>query len=294
MKQPEFEFCMKQFKISVAVLTVLILAVLAWAAGTANMKHLNRRQLLTLAAATTPVTATRGPDILLNSRMIHGYRGNCNQCHVTRQVPPYVMARARQGIPISVTAPMPHGYRGNCNACHMVNGGFPPQPAQPVPALAGPAVPLPVSPAAPQPVTPAVPMPDAGKVAIASTGPGLNNPVAPDFATSPWFIFYDPATDQYRAIANPNAADIQGSSRQSSQFMVDQGAANVIAGSFSPQSAAAMTQLHLTLFPGASGTVGEVLALYRGGGMRPYQAGRGSPAPQYQQAPRAGTQGTLL
>ena len=124
MKQPEFEFCMKEFKLAIAVLAVFIVAVLIWSIATFHKQQLSRRQVFTLAAART---VTSAPDIRVTDPMIHNYRGNCNQCHLTVRIPPVIQNRSGHGLPISVTAAMPHKYRGNCNACHPIHGGIAPQ-----------------------------------------------------------------------------------------------------------------------------------------------------------------------
>ena len=71
----------------------------------------------------------------------------------------------------------------------------------------------------------------------------------------------------------------QGNASQTAQLMVDLGADRVIAGGFSARSLAGLRQLQLTPYGGVTGQVGDVLALYRSGGLRPLNTAQGTRAP---------------
>jgi predicted Fe-Mo cluster-binding NifX family protein len=122
MKQPEFEFCMSQFKVAIAVLAVFILIVLYWAVATCKPERISRQHVLTLAAANAPPAS----NIPMKAKMTHKYWGNCNMCHITTNVPSKPVSQVFQGPPITVSAPMTHKDWGNCNMCHVVTGGFKP------------------------------------------------------------------------------------------------------------------------------------------------------------------------
>lgn len=426
MKQPEFEFCMTQFKTAIAVLGVFILIVLYWAVSTCNFERMNRKRIMTLAAAAAPMAS----NITLNAKAPHKYWGNCNKCHVTTNIPKKPVSQVFQGPPISVDAPLPHKDWGNCNKCHKVIGGVrlaaaTGSAAPPIVANAKPTHPdfgdcvnchqilkpgknaapvafatlsssslglelqnvnsavmgkwglsdeegvlvLSVRPgslaenagfkkgdeiirlndvrmdtindidfqlsrikrdntlkiaiyrgrrskniymepladgvlAAAQinaqapmtqnrietlaerfnvPKTQAavrkalnqaqaarpVAMPNSGKVIVAAQGPGLYSATALSFDNSPYFFLYDPVANSYKSIVNPNYTDVRGNSRQNSHLMVDLGASNVIAGSFSPESSNTMKQLRLNLYSGVTGSVKDVINMYRAGRIQP-------------------------
>jgi len=426
MKQPEFEFCMSQFKTAIAVLSVFILIVLYWAVSTCNFEKMNQRRVLTLAAATAPMA----PNIRLNAKAPHKYWGNCNKCHVTTNIPSKPVSQVFQGPPISVDAPLTHADWGNCNKCHNVTGGVrlvaatggaappimanakpmhpdfgpcanchqilkPGKNAAPVafakfsgssaglelqnvnsaimgkwglsdeegvlvlsvhrgslaenagfkkgdeiirvnnaridtindfdfqlsqmkpdsavkiaiyrgrrskniymePLADGALAAAQINAQAPMtqnrietlaerlnvPKTQAavqqalkqaktarpVAMPNSGKVIVAAQGPGLHSATALSFDNSPYFLLYDPVANSYKSIVNPNYTDVRGNSRQNSHLMVDLGASNVVAGSFSAESATVMKQLRLNLYSGVTGPVKDVINMYRAGRIQP-------------------------
>lgn len=104
-----------------------------------------------------------------------------------------------------------------------------------------------------------------GKVAIASTGPGMGYGLSPSFGRSPFFVIYDPATGEFSVVANPNANDLTGVGTQTGQYMVDLGVSNVVAGSFSPEAAGALHTLRVNMFQGMAGSVQDALSVYNSG-----------------------------
>ncbi|MGA2225416.1 MAG: magnetochrome domain-containing protein [Syntrophobacteraceae bacterium] len=121
-----------------------------------------------------------------------------------------------------------------------------------------------------------------GKVAVGSMGPGVNYPVSTQFSTSPYFIVFDPAQNTYSSVSNPNTRTSIGQDVQTGQYIVDLGASNVIAGSFAPDAVNTLTSLRVTLYPGVTGSVRNVLSAYVAGRLSPMTAGSnltmGSPA----------------
>ncbi|VEN74104.1 magnetosome protein MamP [Candidatus Desulfarcum epimagneticum] len=106
---------------------------------------------------------------------------------------------------------------------------------------------------------------NSGKVIVAALGPGLYSQTSLNFENSPYFILYDPVTQQYKSLVNPNYNDTRGNSRQTSHLMVDLGASNVIAGSFTSRSADTLRMLRLNLYSGVTGVVKDVLNMYKNG-----------------------------
>ena len=101
-----------------------------------------------------------------------------------------------------------------------------------------------------------------GKVAVASTGPGLGYPVSRQFGLSPYFIVYDPAQNNYRVAANPNANDLGGHGIQTGQYMVDLGVSNVVAGSFEPDAVRTLQTMRVNAYAGVTGSVQNALNAY--------------------------------
>ena len=121
-----------------------------------------------------------------------------------------------------------------------------------------------------------------GKVAVGSTGPGVNYPVSAQFSTSPYFIVFDPAQNTYTSFSNPNTRTSTGLDVLTGQYMVDLGASNVIAGAFPPDAVNTLTSLRVTVYPGVTGSVRNVLSAYVAGQLSPMASGSnpmiGSPA----------------
>ncbi|MEE8399103.1 MAG: NifB/NifX family molybdenum-iron cluster-binding protein [Desulfobacterales bacterium] len=101
-----------------------------------------------------------------------------------------------------------------------------------------------------------------GKVAIATSGPGLGYSVSNGFGSSAYFIIYDPKANQYRVLANPNANDATGRGIQTSQYLVDLGVCNVIAGSYDPDAIHSLRTLRVNVFSGANGSADGALSDY--------------------------------
>jgi predicted Fe-Mo cluster-binding NifX family protein len=105
-----------------------------------------------------------------------------------------------------------------------------------------------------------------GKVAIASTGPGLGYSVSQQFGTSPYFIVMDPAANSYSVVTNPNA-NRAGQDVQTGQYMVDLGVSNVVAGGFTANAMQTLQSLRVNVYPGVTGTVQDVISAYVAGNL---------------------------
>jgi predicted Fe-Mo cluster-binding NifX family protein len=118
MKTVEHEFCMKQFKVGIAALAVLIVFVVAWTGWHCVHGPGGGRGSLLLAAATPTA-----PPIRVKDKMLHPYWGNCSGCHITVDAGKPV-SKVMAGPPIAVKDKMLHEYWGNCLMCHKVMDGF--------------------------------------------------------------------------------------------------------------------------------------------------------------------------
>jgi predicted Fe-Mo cluster-binding NifX family protein/membrane-associated protease RseP (regulator of RpoE activity) len=108
-----------------------------------------------------------------------------------------------------------------------------------------------------------------GKVAVGSMGPSLQYQVSTRFGASPFFIVFDPAQNTYSSVANPNLRSLAAQDAMTGQYMVDLGVSNVIAGAFSPDAVNTLRTLRVTVYPGVTGPVGDVLSAYSAGRFGP-------------------------
>ncbi len=126
MKQTEREFCMREFRPAIAVMSVLVLIIIGWTLwkecpGSFVSSHAHQGQgpRAMTAAAKKPMT----PPIDVNAPQLHDYWGTCNKCHVTTGAGKPV-SKVMASVPISINQKMPHEYWGNCMLCHKVVDGF--------------------------------------------------------------------------------------------------------------------------------------------------------------------------
>ena len=104
------------------------------------------------------------------------------------------------------------------------------------------------------------------KVVVTSQGPGLDSPVDPRFGRAKNFILVDIETGEFSAhdnTQNLNAA--QGAGIQAGRTVVDLGATAVITGNVGPKAFATLQAGNVKIYPGASGTVEEVLEKFKTG-----------------------------
>ena len=112
-----------------------------------------------------------------------------------------------------------------------------------------------------------------GKVVVASSGPGLDYPVARRFGAGSYLILYDSALNSYRVTANPNVNDATGRGVQTGQYAVDMGAGSVIAGSFSQNALHTLDSLRVNTYGSFVGSVRDALAAYVAGSLIPTHMG---------------------
>ncbi|MBF0413938.1 MAG: NifB/NifX family molybdenum-iron cluster-binding protein, partial [Desulfamplus sp.] len=108
-----------------------------------------------------------------------------------------------------------------------------------------------------------------GKVAVASTGPGIVYQISGQFENSPYFVVFDPAQNSYGVVTNPNVNDLFGQGVQTAQYMVDLHVSNVIAGSFTQDALNSFHVLMVNVYPGLTGSVQNVLNSYMAGYLIP-------------------------
>ena len=104
------------------------------------------------------------------------------------------------------------------------------------------------------------------KVVVTSQGSDLNSQVDPRFGRAKNFIVVDIETDEFSVhdnTQNLNAA--QGAGIQAGRTVIDLGVAAVITGNVGPKAFATLQACNVRVYPGASGTVKEVVEKFKAG-----------------------------
>ena len=104
------------------------------------------------------------------------------------------------------------------------------------------------------------------KVIVTAQGPGMESSVDPRFGRAKYFVLVDTETGEHAAhdnAQNLNAA--QGAGIQSAQSAARLGAEAVVTGHVGPKAFATLRAAGIAIYTGASGTVGEAVAVFRTG-----------------------------
>jgi len=101
------------------------------------------------------------------------------------------------------------------------------------------------------------------KIAVTSTGTGMDSPVDPRFGRSPYIAFVDFQTGQLEALANPFVDASGGAGIQAAQLVLDHGAEALLTGHCGPKASAVLSDAGVQVVNGISGTVREAVASYR-------------------------------
>ena len=108
------------------------------------------------------------------------------------------------------------------------------------------------------------------KVVVTSQGSDLSSQVDPRFGRAKNFIVMETETGEFSVhdnTQNLNAA--QGAGIQAGRMVVDLGAAAVITGNVGPKAFATLRAGNVKVYPGASGTVQEVIEKFKAGQLQP-------------------------
>ena len=101
------------------------------------------------------------------------------------------------------------------------------------------------------------------KICVTSTGDSLDSAVDPRFGRGAYFVIVDPATWEFKAIANPNIQSSGGAGIQSAQLVGSEGAEAVITGNVGPNASQTLASFKIKVFTGAAGTVKEAVQNYK-------------------------------
>ncbi len=103
------------------------------------------------------------------------------------------------------------------------------------------------------------------KIAITSTGPGLDDTVETRFGRCAYFVIIDPDTLEFESIQNPNIAAGGGAGIQSAQLMADKDVSTMLTGNCGPNAFRTFGAAEIQVITGVSGQVREAIQKYKSG-----------------------------
>lgn len=107
------------------------------------------------------------------------------------------------------------------------------------------------------------------KIAITTSGEGLDAQVDPRFGRAKAFIIYDTENGEWSLLDNAqNVFAAQGAGIQSATAVVNAGAEAVVTGNCGPRAFATLSAANVAIYPGASGTVQEAIEALKAGALK--------------------------
>ena len=100
------------------------------------------------------------------------------------------------------------------------------------------------------------------KIAVSSSGSGLDSLVDPRFGRCAYFIIAETDDMSFEAFDNENLALGGGAGIQSAQFVASKDAKSVITGNCGPNAMQTLSAARVEIFLGNSGTVKEAIEKY--------------------------------
>jgi predicted Fe-Mo cluster-binding NifX family protein len=104
------------------------------------------------------------------------------------------------------------------------------------------------------------------KIAVSSSGPGLDSMVDPRFGRCAYLVFVDTETMEFEAVANPNVSAGGGAGISTAQMVIDKGARAVVTGNVGPNAFGVLNQAGVSVYTGFTGTVKEAVEGLKAGG----------------------------
>lgn len=98
------------------------------------------------------------------------------------------------------------------------------------------------------------------KIAISSTGQGLDSQLSPVFGRCPYFIFVEIDSKKIKnenSVGNPSMAQVGGAGIATAQLVANEKVDAVISGAVGPRAFALLQQLGIKIFAGVAKTVKE-------------------------------------
>jgi len=103
------------------------------------------------------------------------------------------------------------------------------------------------------------------KIAITSTGPGLDSIVDPRFGRCQYLIYADPVTLQFEAVENPGGMAGGGAGITAAQAIAAKGVEAVLTGNCGPNAYRVLFTAGIKVITGVAGKVRDVIQDYKDG-----------------------------
>ncbi len=104
------------------------------------------------------------------------------------------------------------------------------------------------------------------RVVVTAQGTDLDSPTSPIFGRCPAFVFVDPETMEFEAVANASVAAGGGAGIQAAQWVVDKGAQAVLSHNVGPNAFAVLSQAGVAVYRiEPAGTVRQAVEAYVAG-----------------------------
>jgi len=113
------------------------------------------------------------------------------------------------------------------------------------------------------------------KIAVASTGAGLDSRVSERFGRARWFVIVDPDTGETTALEGTGHQAERGAGVGTAQMLADQGAEAVIGVMFGPNAATTLNAAGVRMYEAQGLTVRQALSAYSNGSLPLAQASPG-------------------
>ena len=103
------------------------------------------------------------------------------------------------------------------------------------------------------------------RIAVTSTGEGLDSQVDPRFGRAAFFLIVDTETMGFVAVENENAAAGSAAGIGSAKRVIDEGAEALLTGNCGPNAERTLSAAGVKLYTGVAGTVAQVVELLKSG-----------------------------
>jgi len=110
------------------------------------------------------------------------------------------------------------------------------------------------------------------KLAVTSTGPGLEDQIDPRFGRCVFFLVIDTETMEVQAISNASAAAGGGAGIQAAQTVANSGAEMVITGNVGPNAFRTLAAAGMKIITGAEGSVKDAVERVKSGKLNETEA----------------------
>ncbi len=107
------------------------------------------------------------------------------------------------------------------------------------------------------------------RIAISSTGPGLDDEVDPRFGRCQYFIVVDPDTMEFEAVENSSQAASGGAGIAAAQTVVGKDVQAVLTGNCGPNAFQVLQAADIPLITGVSGPVRDAISRFKSGELKP-------------------------